>query len=69
MAEEKKQYKFDYVINPDECMSCAACEVECADNSVFVDDTVHYAINLDSCKRCGKCFRACPVGAIARVKK
>ena len=69
MTAEKKTYKFDYVINAADCWACAACEMECTDNSVYVDDTANYAISLDNCVRCGKCFRACPVGAIARVKK
>jgi len=66
MAEPKK-YKFLFRINPDICMSCAACELECRDDGIYVDETVHYAINVENCTRCGRCFRACPANAISRV--
>ncbi|HUW63163.1 MAG TPA: 4Fe-4S binding protein [Spirochaetia bacterium] len=66
MAEPKK-YKFMFRINPDTCMSCAACELECRDDAVYVDDTVHYAINVEHCTRCGRCSRACPADAVARI--
>lgn len=65
----KKKFKFSYQINPDACMSCAACELECRDNGIFIDDNVQYAINLDNCNRCGRCFRACPSNAIAKINK
>ncbi len=67
MTADKKKFKFDYRINAAACMACAACEWECKDNAVFVDDTVNYAINPNNCNRCGKCFRACPCGAIERI--
>lgn len=67
MAAEPKKFKFNFQINAANCMACAACELECKDDAVFVDDTVNYAINQDNCKRCGKCFRACPSGAIERI--
>jgi len=69
LAEKKKKKipKFNFIINPDSCMACAACEVECRDDAVYIDDNVNYAINLDNCKRCGRCFRACPSGAISRI--
>ncbi|WP_341473693.1 ATP-binding protein [Desulfofundulus thermobenzoicus] len=66
-AAAPKKFKFNYVINPELCMSCAACELECRDGGIYIDDTVHYNINLDNCTRCGRCFRACPSGAISRV--
>lgn len=69
MAEEKKKKipKFNFVIEPALCMACAACEVECRDDAVYIDESVNYAIDLEKCKRCGRCFRACPSGAISRV--
>lgn len=66
MAEPKK-YKFMYRINPEVCMSCAACELECRDGAVYVDETVHYAINVENCTRCGRCSRACPSTAVDRI--
>jgi hydrogenase-4 component H len=68
LAENKKKtYKFNYVLDASKCMACAACEVECKFNGIYIDDTANYAINLDNCTRCGKCFRACPSGAISKV--
>lgn len=64
---EKKKFKFSYALNPELCMACAACELECRDNGIYVDEGVSYAINADNCTRCGRCFRACPAGAIAKV--
>ncbi|WP_018086554.1 4Fe-4S binding protein [Desulfurispora thermophila] len=63
-----KKFKFDYEINEAVCMACAACELECRDNAIVVNDSATaYAINKDSCKRCGRCFRACPAGAVVKI--
>ncbi|MCF8010017.1 MAG: 4Fe-4S binding protein [Clostridiales bacterium] len=68
MAQEKKKKtpKFNFVIDPDNCMSCAACEVECRFGAVYIDENVNYAISLEKCNRCGRCYRACPVDAISK---
>jgi formate hydrogenlyase subunit 6/NADH:ubiquinone oxidoreductase subunit I len=66
-TETKKKFKFNYQLNQELCMACAACELECRDNGIYVDDTANYAINLDNCTRCGRCFRACPAGAIIKI--
>jgi hydrogenase-4 component H len=67
LTAEKKKFKFSFSINPAECMACAACELECRDGGIFIDDSVNYAINQDNCNRCGRCFRACPTGAVVRT--
>jgi len=64
---EKKKFKFSFTLDPVLCMACAACELECKDDGIFINDNVAYDINADNCTRCGKCFRACPAGAIAKV--
>lgn len=67
MAEKKKQYKWDYVVDEAKCMTCATCEVECRDDAVYVKDYEVYAIDTEKCTRCAKCYTACPVNAILRV--
>ncbi|MHB8917411.1 MAG: 4Fe-4S binding protein [Desulfocucumaceae bacterium] len=67
MTAEKKQFKFSFKISASDCMACAACELECKDGAIFIDDSVNYAINMDVCTRCGKCNRACPSGAIEKI--
>ncbi|MCL5056400.1 MAG: 4Fe-4S binding protein [Actinobacteria bacterium] len=67
MTAEPKKFKFSFQINAQDCMACAACELECKDGAIYVDDNVNYAINQDNCKRCGKCQRACPSGAVLKI--
>lgn len=67
MLTEKKKFKFNYVLDAALCMACAACEVECKYEGIYIDESTNYAINIDNCKRCGKCFRACPSEAISKV--
>ncbi|MFZ5652373.1 MAG: 4Fe-4S binding protein [Bacillota bacterium] len=67
MTAEPKKFKFSFQITPEVCMACAACELECRDNGIFIDDTVNYAINQDNCKRCGRCQRACPSSAVLKI--
>lgn len=64
---EKKKFKFDFQINPEACMACAACEYDCRDNAIYVDDNANYAINQDNCSHCSRCFRACPADAVLKI--
>ncbi len=50
-----------YVIN-EECISCGACESECAVNAISQGDSL-YVIDADACIDCGACASVCPVGA------
>lgn len=67
MTIEKKKFKFYFSIDAAACMSCAACELECKDNAVYIDDSANYAINQDTCRRCARCYRACPSGAVLKT--
>ncbi|OQB24241.1 MAG: Ferredoxin [Firmicutes bacterium ADurb.Bin182] len=50
-----------YIIN-DECISCGACEAECAQNAISQGDD-KYEIDASLCIDCGACADVCPVGA------
>ena len=53
-------------IDPDECISCGACEPECPVNAISeVEDT--YVIDEKLCEGCGKCVEVCPVDAISEA--
>lgn len=62
-----KQYKWNYVIHDQQCMACAACEFECRDEAVMIEDFAYYRIDDSRCTRCARCFNACPAQAIERV--
>ena len=47
-----------YIIT-DACISCGACESECA----ISQGEDRYQINPDLCIECGACEGTCPVGA------
>lgn len=53
-------------IDPDECISCGACEPECPVNAISeVEDT--YVIDEKLCEDCGDCVEVCPVDAISEA--
>lgn len=62
-----KVYKWTYRVDADKCMTCASCELECRDDSIYVHDYLVYAINEETCTRCARCYNACPVEAIVRI--
>ncbi len=45
------------------CVSCGACEGECAFDAIYMGDS-QYHIDPDKCTDCGGCQEACPSGAI-----
>jgi len=59
-------YKFSYVIDPELCMTCATCEVECEDGAIYIEDYYTFAIDDQKCTRCASCYKACPSNAISR---
>ena len=50
----------------EECISCGACEPECANNAISEGETI-YVIDADKCTECvgnyesPKCVEVCPV--------
>lgn len=60
-------YKWTYRIDPEKCMTCATCELECRDGGIYVYDNLVFAINEENCTRCARCYNACPVGAVLRI--
>lgn len=55
-----------YMIDPNLCMACGACEVECPNSAISMKDVV-YEIDPSKCQECkGKydapqCANVCPV--------
>jgi len=60
-----------YKIDPDECLSCGACEAEC-ENKAISEGASSYQINPEKCTECvgiapaPKCVDACPNAAISQ---
>ncbi|UCE11399.1 MAG: hydrogenase iron-sulfur subunit [Candidatus Thorarchaeota archaeon] len=56
------------VVDPEVCVGCGTCEINCAYNAIEVipgDGSHDYAVsNAVLCQGCGKCAAGCPAGAI-----
>ncbi len=56
------------VVDPEVCVGCGTCEINCAYNAIEVvpgDGSHDYAVsNPVLCQGCGKCGAGCPAGAI-----
>ncbi|TXT53925.1 MAG: hypothetical protein BAJATHORv1_100010 [Candidatus Thorarchaeota archaeon] len=56
------------VVDPEVCVGCGTCEINCAYNAIEVvpgDGSHDYAVpNPVLCQGCGKCAAGCPAGAI-----
>lgn len=50
-------------INPDDCISCGACETTCPEAAISEGDP-SYTIDPVLCTDCGACVAVCPAGAI-----
>jgi ferredoxin len=53
-----------HVIDPDECISCGACETECPEDAIG-DGEGGYVIDPELCEDCGACAIVCPQECIA----
>ena len=49
----------------DDCISCGACEPECAFSAISQGDS-KYNIDPAKCTDCTKCVDVCPVSAISK---
>ncbi|MDD2429601.1 MAG: 4Fe-4S binding protein [Eubacteriales bacterium] len=49
----------------DACISCGACEPECASEAIHEGDN-QYEIDAEKCVDCGVCADVCPTGAISQ---
>jgi NAD-dependent dihydropyrimidine dehydrogenase PreA subunit len=52
-----------YVIDPDVCINCGACEPECPNSSIS-EGPSGYVIDQTKCDGCATCTGSCPVEAI-----
>lgn len=59
--------------DPDACISCGICVIECPNNCIKLDtfkneqgkkELEKYSMNLGYCLFCGLCVDACPKGAV-----
>ena len=53
-------------IDPDECISCGACETVC-ESAAISEGEDSYVIDAEKCTDCGDCEDECPVDAIAEA--
>lgn len=59
---KKMMHKEDFpVVNPNACISCAACIKDCPADAISLDPLT---IDYTKCIGCGKCISTCPHGAI-----
>lgn len=54
-----------YVINPEICINCGACEAACPVAAISEKDGKR-VINPETCIECGACVSTCPVAAISK---
>ena len=48
-----------HIIDPDQCISCGACETECPEDAIHEGDDC-YMIDPEVCTDCGSCAAVCP---------
>jgi len=53
-----------YIIDTEECTSCAVCVEECAMGAIIKDGREKFLIISDLCTDCGSCADVCPAEAI-----
>lgn len=59
---KRAMHKNDFpVVNPNACVSCAACVKDCPAGAISLDPLT---IDYKKCIGCGKCISTCPHGAI-----
>ena len=52
-----------HLIDPEICIRCNTCEVNCPVNAITHDDR-NYVVRADVCNYCNACLPVCPTGAI-----
>lgn len=54
-----------YIIVPEACAVCGACEAECPVGAVAPHESFQfYVIDAEICNECGACVEVCPTEAV-----
>ncbi len=58
---------FEIRIDPDKCIGCTKCAVNCPTDAISGKLMRAHSIDLDKCTRCRTCIEGCPADAIEEV--
>ena len=58
---------FEIRIDPEKCIGCTKCAVNCATGAITGKLMRAHSIDLDKCTRCRTCIDGCPTEAIEEV--
>jgi len=69
LAQKKKGYTADLMINEKWCKGCGICVAFCSREALFLDENGKADKDMEKCTACGVCETFCPDFAISLVKR